>query len=94
MQILHHLREPKRFCELQAEVGEVNPRTLSQRLKLLEEEGIIRRHPLSEKKHIALYDLTEKGRGMLPIIDVIVEWASQWLDIPSHQAEREPTHHA
>lgn len=88
MQILHHLRQPKRFCELQTAVGEVNPRTLAQRLKLLEKEGVIRRTPISAKEHIALYELTEKGRGMLPIIDAIVAWAIQWLGIPTNQAER------
>jgi DNA-binding HxlR family transcriptional regulator len=87
LQILHHLRTPRRFCELQSLVGEINPRTLTQRLKFLEQEELIERIPLSKHEHIARYQLTRKGSELLPIIDDLAQWALRWLlspvDIPS-----------
>jgi DNA-binding HxlR family transcriptional regulator len=49
LQIVNKLmdRPSRRFCEIQEELGGVNPGTLSSRLKMLEEEGIIRRVQIS-----------------------------------------------
>lgn len=81
VQIIHHLRNARHFCELQSLVGDVNPTTLSQRLKFLEKEELIERIPLSIHQHIAKYQLTDKGRELLPIIDELSQWANRWLHI-------------
>jgi DNA-binding HxlR family transcriptional regulator len=80
LKIIHHLRTPRRFCELQALVGNVNPTTLTQRLKFLEQEKIIERVSLSQKDHIAQYQLTQRGQDLLPIIDELAQWSYHWLD--------------
>lgn len=91
LQIVHHLRERRRFCELQNLVGGVNPTTLSQRLKFLEEEGLVDRFPLSDAPPHVEYALTRKGRDLLPILDALADWAEKWLPLAS-QGENGPAH--
>jgi DNA-binding HxlR family transcriptional regulator len=79
MQIIHHLRQPHRFCELRALVGEVNPRTFTQRLKMLEGEGLIERHTFPDEPRRVEYELTTKGRELLPILDALAAWSQKWL---------------
>lgn len=79
MQILHHLREPRRYCELQDLVGEVNPTPFTQRLRFLEREGLIVRHEDPENVRHIEYELTPKGRELLPILDALAAWTQKWL---------------
>lgn len=79
MQIIHHLRQRRRFCELQELAGGVNPTTLSQRLKFLEEKGLIHRRPISDAPPHVEYELTEMGCDLLPVLDALARWAERWL---------------
>lgn len=79
MEIIYNLRKRRRFCELQDEVGGVNPTTLSQRLKLLERCGLIRRLEISMAPPHVEYELTESGCALLPILDSLTKWADQWI---------------
>ena len=79
LQIIHNLRQRRRFCELQELVGGVNPTTLSQRLKFLETQGLIRRFPISDAPLHVEYELTAEGRDLLPILDALARWAEKWL---------------
>jgi len=71
------LTEPTvRFCQLQDMTGDINPRTLSARLVKLEDEGVIVKRPTSPSR--CEYELTEKGRDLLPILDQMHEWSSKY----------------
>src|SRR3954468_15824126 len=59
---------PKRFCELERSVGNINPRTLSQRLDDLEQYGIITRESFAEVPPRTEYALTAKGQDLQPIL--------------------------
>lgn len=78
LQIIHNLRRRRRYCDLRARVGNINPTLLARRLRFLQKEGLVRRieHPDSPR-HVE-YELTEKGRALLPVIDALAEWAYQW----------------
>ena len=58
-----------RFCELERSLQGISPRTLSLRLRALEEEGIVERDTFPEVPPRVEYQLTEKGRALLPIVD-------------------------
>lgn len=79
MQIIHNLRQPRRYCELNIQVGDVNPRTFTQRLKFLEEEGVVARRTIDDEPRYIEYLLTEKGNELLPILDSMAAWAQRWL---------------
>jgi len=69
-----------RFCELERSLGGISPRTLSLRLRALEEEGIVARQTYPEVPPRVEYALTEKGRALLPIIEDMRAYGTAWLD--------------
>jgi DNA-binding HxlR family transcriptional regulator len=68
-----------RFCELERSLAGISPRTLSLRLRGLEEEAIVERHTFGEVPPRVEYALTDKGRALLPIIDDMREYGEAWL---------------
>ena len=69
-----------RFCELERSLQGISPRTLSLRLRALEEEGIVRRQTYPEVPPRVEYALTEKGRALVPLIEDMRTYGRQWLD--------------
>lgn len=57
-----------RFCEIERGIEGINPVTLTNRLKKLEETGFLQRFEEAMGKQSVTYKLTKKGQGMLPII--------------------------
>lgn len=72
---------PKRFVEIENSLSNLSGKVLSERLKELEEEGIIQRIVYPEKPVRIEYSLTEKGAGLAPLFDNIQEWASEWIEL-------------
>ena len=70
-----------RFCELERSLAGISPRTLSLRLRALEEEGIVERRTYAEVPPRVEYQLTEKGRDLLPIIESMREYGMRWLNV-------------
>ncbi len=68
-----------RFCELERSLQGISPRTLSLRLRALEEEGIVERHTYPEVPPRVEYSLTQKGLDLLPIIDSMRDYGRRWL---------------
>lgn len=60
-----------RFCELQRSVGNLNPVTLTNRLKKLEKSQLIRRREESIDRCSVTYSLTDIGRKSLPIVSAV-----------------------
>src|SRR5262249_39660181 len=69
---------PKRFCELERSVGNINPRTLSQRLDDLEAHGIITKESFAEVPPRTEYRLTEKGSDLQPILEQMAAWGNKY----------------
>ncbi|MBO0768083.1 MAG: helix-turn-helix transcriptional regulator [Solirubrobacterales bacterium] len=68
-----------RFGELERELDGISPRTLSLRLRALEEEGIVERRTFSEVPPRVEYALTDKGLALVPIIDDMRAYGMRWL---------------
>ncbi len=68
-----------RFCELERSLAGISPRTLSLRLRALEEEGIVERHTYPEVPPRVEYSLTDKGRALLPIVEGMRSYGTHWL---------------
>ena len=69
----------KRFGELLETLGNVSPKTLSHRLKMLEELGFVQRHPFLEIPPRVEYCLTEKGLAMVDIMEAIKQFGERYL---------------
>jgi len=68
-----------RFGELQRSLEGISPRTLSLRLRVLEEQGIVERHTYPEVPPRVEYSLTEKGEALLPLIEDMRSYGREWL---------------
>jgi DNA-binding HxlR family transcriptional regulator len=68
-----------RFCELERSLEGISPRTLSLRLRALEEEGIVERHTYPEVPPRVEYALTRKGEALVPLIDDMRTYGTRWL---------------
>jgi DNA-binding HxlR family transcriptional regulator len=68
-----------RFCELERSLAGISPRTLSLRLRALEEEGMVARHTYPDVPPRVEYILTDKGRALVPLIEDMRAYGSEWL---------------
>ena len=76
--ILHKLcGGTKRFGELQRSLNGISPKTLSERLKQLEEQGIVQKKVFAEVPLHVEYSLTKKGQSLKEIIERMETWGSQ-----------------
>jgi DNA-binding HxlR family transcriptional regulator len=70
---------PRRFSELQRSLAGISPRTLSIRLRALEDEGVVERREFSEMPPRVEYRLTPKGAALAPIVDAMRAYGARWL---------------
>jgi DNA-binding HxlR family transcriptional regulator len=78
--LVHDLSEgARRFSELEHSCAGISPRTLSERLRALEQEGIVLRRSYPESPPRVEYELTEKGESLLPIIEAMRRFGRAWL---------------
>ncbi len=68
---------PKRFTDLRAGLPQVGPDVLAQRLRELEQAGIVRRGKLPPPAGARIYELTERGRALEPVVLELGRWGSQ-----------------
>src|SRR5689334_5763151 len=71
----------KRFNEI-ARAYHINPRTLRDRLRALEEEGLITRTVISTIPPNVEYALTEKGTELNCIFEALADWGTRWMKPP------------
>ena len=76
------LEGPQRFCELTSTVEGLSDRVLSDRLRELELEGVVERVVYPQIPVRVEYKLTEKGRGLEPVVLAIRRWADKWVPSP------------
>jgi DNA-binding HxlR family transcriptional regulator len=69
----------RRFTELEAACPGISPRTLSERLRALEDQEIVERRSYPERPPRVEYELTQKGRALLPIIGEMRRFGHAWL---------------
>lgn len=73
---------PQRFSEIQAAIG-ISGKVLSDRLKDLEHQALVKRVVIPETPVVIEYSLTEKGRSMEPILRTIEDWSQRWMESDS-----------
>ena len=88
--IVHDISEgPRRFMQLEHACPGISPRTLSERLDMLERQGILVRRSYPESPPRVEYELTEKGRALLPIIREMRKFGRSWM-IPAAVRRNRP----
>jgi DNA-binding HxlR family transcriptional regulator len=67
---------PRRFGHIKDGLPDVSPNVLAQRLRDLEENGIVRRTVLEPPASVPVYELTERGRALEPVLLELGRWGS------------------
>lgn len=70
---------PRRFGEIESCLSNLSGKVLSDRLKEMETEGIIKRDVYPETPVRIEYSLTNKGTALAPILGEISSWSSEWI---------------
>ena len=76
----HLIEQPLHYMELQRLIPKATPKMLSQQLHDLEECGMIHREVIPEKPPKTIYSLTAFGRSIIPILDAMCQWGTEYLD--------------
>jgi DNA-binding HxlR family transcriptional regulator len=76
---------PKRFTDLRAGLPHIGPDVLSQRLRELEQAGIVRRHTLAPPAASRVYELTSRGQELEPVVLALGRWGSR-TEVPADDA--------
>jgi DNA-binding HxlR family transcriptional regulator len=74
----------KRFNQLERSLDGISPKTLSERLRYLEEEGIVLRQTFAEVPPRVEYSLSERGHDLVDVIECMRCFGKQWLCDTSH----------
>lgn len=84
------LRDKRRFRDVEAGLPGIPPNLLSDRLKVLEQAGIVTREYFRELPPRVEYSLTERGRSLTPVLESIAEWGMQHMmdgEVPCERVE-------
>jgi DNA-binding HxlR family transcriptional regulator len=79
---------PRRFGDLQEDVGGIAPNVLTQRLRRLEDEGLVIAQAYSDRPPRFVYELSEAGRGLAGALRLLADWGSRHsgAEAPRHRA--------
>ncbi len=69
---------PRHFSDLERGIPSVSARVLAERVKELEAAGLLTRTVHTESPVRVVYELTEKGRALIPVMAGIEQWARTW----------------
>lgn len=69
-----------RFNDIRRGVPKMSPTLLSQRLKTLEESGIVERKPVPAERGVSEYHLTEAGRDLRDVVIAMGMWGQKWVE--------------
>jgi len=82
------LSGPQCFNELLAIVPGLSDRLLTERLRELEAEGLVRRRVLPGPPVRVSYEMTEAGRDLEPVMRALREWAERWVHVKEDRRRR------
>lgn len=78
--IIHTLmEEPKRFSEIHTSIPDISKRMLNERMKELEEAGVVLRNVITDRPVRTEYSLTRKGTELGRALRAVEDWAEKWL---------------
>lgn len=70
----------QRFVELQRSIGTITPKVLTQRLRQMERDGLVRRTYHAEVPPRVEYEITDLGSSLAPLFATLSEWSATHMD--------------
>jgi DNA-binding HxlR family transcriptional regulator len=81
---------PKRYTDIAAGLPGIGTNILAARLRELEAEGLVSKHRLPPPAASQVYELTERGCGLMPVLRALAHWGARSLGAPRAEDELEP----
>jgi DNA-binding HxlR family transcriptional regulator len=75
------LTGPRRFSELRTALGMGSPKTLTERLRILEHQGVLTRTVHAEVPPRVVYALTGRGRSFRSVLEAMAAWGDADLNM-------------
>jgi DNA-binding HxlR family transcriptional regulator len=75
-----HTHGRQRFVELRRHIGTISPKVLTQRLRQMERDGLVRRTYHAEVPPRVEYEITELGTSLSPLFATLAQWSASHLD--------------
>lgn len=72
------LDRPRRYSEVRGAIPDISDTVFSDRLRELEEAGIVTRTVVPSTPVLIEYGLTERGRDLADVIEGLASWADRW----------------
>jgi DNA-binding HxlR family transcriptional regulator/putative sterol carrier protein len=76
---------PKRFTDLRGGLPHASPNILSERLRELEQAGVVHRRKLPPPAASQVYELTDWGKELEPVVTQLGAWGARAAVPPEHQ---------
>jgi DNA-binding HxlR family transcriptional regulator len=80
------LSGPKRFTELRRALAIGSPKTLTERLRILEHQGVLSRTVHAEVPPRVVYALTERGHSFRSVLEAMAAWGDADLNLHAQGA--------
>lgn len=80
---------PRRFSDFHEAIPEISDRLLSERLKELEEAGVVLREIGTGRPVPISYRLSPKGEELQPLLKAVGEWAARWAETEGASSDAE-----
>jgi DNA-binding HxlR family transcriptional regulator len=77
---------PKRYTELRVALAIGSPKTLTERLRVLEHQGVLTRTVHAEVPPRVVYALTERGRSFRAVLEAMAAWGETDLRLDAGSA--------
>ncbi len=89
--IIHRIKDRNlRFGMLAAQIPVISRKVLTEQLKEMEEDGLLKREAFGEIPPRVEYSLTEAGKALLPILDSLCAWSHQYCNCDEYPILTEP----
>ena len=79
----------QRFADIKASIPLITDTMLTQRLRDLEEAGLIVRRVVPSSPVRVEYELTESGRELEPIFETVIAWSHRWIPLPKGDNDKD-----
>ncbi|MFI6348310.1 winged helix-turn-helix transcriptional regulator [Streptomyces sp. NPDC050560] len=76
------LAGPRRYTDLHADLPGVSTDVLASRLRDMERDGVVSRRRLPPPAAASVYELTDRGQALLPVLTALYAWGSRELAEP------------
>jgi DNA-binding HxlR family transcriptional regulator len=80
-----------RYSELQKALPAINAKMLTKQLRELEEDGVVNRRVYPEVPPRVEYRITDFGKTLIPILEALCDWGSDYLGIEDNSSYQCPT---